>query len=842
MHLTDDTPMPTAPTTRTSPRADWTDVLDQVHARLAMVWPLTDYVAINPYEGLTDRNFWDARRFMRSFSNCETLPPMSHYRDHDQAGRFDLNDVRQAIEELRTDGFCCVDGVTEQHVMTMLRSATDAVPTAPSRVDSSRCWTISQQVDRESGSDWTSVIVDEIGKHCGRHYDRGQAIWRTPGPSTSLYESWRSAASRDLEIEILGLTGFRDFVKTLPSTPRAAVETLMSRLDVATEMGERVLLAEIMTVPGWGAWTKYQSVIAERSGTSNDDSMALLAMRLAYDVAVGTKTGQRIAWPLDAPSPRTSGKVTEGPIADEVTRLVALRAMEIAHRKRLLEIISESVSFKRSIATEKSPRFQMVFCIDVRSERIRRHLEACDDAIQTFGFAGFFGLPIAHAKLGESTVRPQVPALISPALTVHETAPADLWTRRGHLRDWRSLWKSFQRSCIGGFGFVESFGMTYAAQLIRRSLKLVARDPTRDGVDVAAGRTVSPTRQRWAEQGFGLETQLDLVQGILRGIGLKSFGRLVAFCGHGSQTENNPLQAGLDCGACGGHSGEFNAKVAAMLLRQSDIRVGLARRGVVIPDETVFIAMLHNTTTDELTIFDAATIPATHAGDVAMLREHCRTASATTRLERGAVDGPSCHRVADAPANWFARCRDWSEVRPEWGLAGNAAFIVGPRSMTRGGSLDGRAFLHSYVAADDPEGAVLEQIMTAPLVVAHWINQQYYASSVDPDVFGSGTKTIHNVVGKFGIWAGNGGDLLTGLPWQSVHDGRSLQHEPMRLQAIIAASTSSIDRVLAAHPRLDALMVGGWMHLVAIDDDGTARRYDGQRRWSILPREKNDRG
>ena len=62
--------------------------------------------------------------------------------------------------------------------------------------------------------------------------------------------------------------------------------------------------------------------------------------------------------------------------------------------------------------------------------------------------------------------------------------------------------------------------------------------------------------------------------------------------------------------------------------------------------------------------------------------------------------------------------------------------------------------------------------MTAPMIVAHWINMQYFASTVDNDHFGSGNKTIHNVVGRFGILSGNGGDLMTGLPWQSLHAER----------------------------------------------------------------------
>ncbi len=50
------------------------------------------------------------------------------------------------------------------------------------------------------------------------------------------------------------------------------------------------------------------------------------------------------------------------------------------------------------------------------------------------------------------------------------------------------------------------------------------------------------------------------------------------------------------------------------------------------------------------------------------------------------------------------------------------------------------------------------------MVVASWINLQYYGSTVDNNLFGSGNKVINNVVGTFGVWQGNSGDLQTGLP------------------------------------------------------------------------------
>jgi uncharacterized protein YbcC (UPF0753/DUF2309 family) len=180
------------------------------------------------------------------------------------------------------------------------------------------------------------------------------------------------------------------------------------------------------------------------------------------------------------------------------------------------------------------------------------------------------------------------------------------------------------------------------------------------------------------------------------------------------------------------------------------------------------------------------------------------------------------------------RSRDWSEIRPEWGLAGNAAFIAAPRDFTRRVSLGGRSFLHSYDQRLDPDFAVLEQIMTAPLVVANWINLQYYASSVDPSHFGSGSKAIHNVVGRFGLFSGNGGDLMTGLPWQSVHDGQDYQHQPLRLLAVLAAPRQAIDAIIAKHETVADLLVNGWLQLVAVEDD-KYYRYTEQQLWDELP-------
>ncbi|CRI67204.1 hypothetical protein THIOKS1460001 [Thiocapsa sp. KS1] len=116
--------------------------------------------------------------------------------------------------------------------------------------------------------------------------------------------------------------------------------------------------------------------------------------------------------------------------------------------------------------------------------------------------------------------------------------------------------------------------------------------------------------------------------------------------------------------------------------------------------------------------------------------------------------------------------------------------------------------------------------MTAPMVVATWINLQYYGSTVDNRRFGSGNKVLHNVVGgAIGVLEGNGGDLRTGLPMQSLHDGRRWIHEPLRLSVVLQAPETPIEEIIARHALVRELLDNGWLHLFRWDDrDGSIQR------------------
>lgn len=107
--------------------------------------------------------------------------------------------------------------------------------------------------------------------------------------------------------------------------------------------------------------------------------------------------------------------------------------------------------------------------------------------------------------------------------------------------------------------------------------------------------------------------------------------------------------------------------------------------------------------------------------------------------------------------------------------------------------------------------------MTAPLVVAQWINMEHYFSAVDNEVYGSGSKVYHNVVGRVGVMSGVSSDLRIGLPAQTVLNGPVPYHEPMRLLAVIEAPRERIRRSILRHPLLEQLFDLDWVSLIALD-------------------------
>lgn len=805
--------------------------LGAVAKKIAPVWPLESFVAVNPYLGMIGDDFRSVAHRLRRVAGARMTMPLDFYLDAFDRGEVTTEDVAEALVAAGRpeDPESFLRGVRE-----MAAATTTPEPTVPTVADVAR---------RVTGTDWVRFTTDRISAWASSHFDQGQAEWGPGRTEPSLYAAWRSEAELDRTPEIMGVAGFRSAVASLPSEPLAAAEAALTRLGLPEEGLDAYIHRLGLRVGGWAAHAS--RIVWDRGlyeGAEDDTLVQFLCVLLSFEVALLEglqKRGVASAW---AQARQQLAAVENTPTGDLDDCLVLQAAFERAAQRKLEAQFNDRAPVRRIDPKGARPRAQAVFCIDVRSEVYRRHLEAADGGIETLGFAGFFAFPVEFVPLAHDRGGTQCPVLLTPAAKIEEGLPdedEELEAIEGRRlsHEVKRAWQSFKMGAVSCFSFVGPVGLAYLPKLFTDGFGWTrpVPHPAEEGLGrevVKAKDARLAVRERNGETtGLSLEQRVDLAAGALGAMSLTSgFARLVLITGHGSTTVNNPHATGLDCGACGGRTGEANARVAAHVLNDPEVRSRLAERGIEVPEDTVFLACQHDTTTDEVAIFNRNSVPSTHSKDLADLEAALEQAGKSCRAERA---GRLCLRDGEAVDRAvLARSRDWAQVRPEWGLAGCSAFIVAPRHRTQSLSFGGRSFLHSYEWRQDEGFSVLELIMTAPMVVASWISLQYYASTVDNQLFGCGNKTLHNVVGMIGVLEGNAGDLRTGLPWQSVHDGAQLQHDPLRLNVMIEAPTEAMNAIIEKHEMVRHLLDNGWLHLYAIDEEGhLTLKYDGNFAW-----------
>jgi len=831
-----------------------------------------------------------------------------------------------------------------------------------------RTMTVYEVVDSLFGTRVGKTIDDSLIKLCASFLDEGQAVWGMPYREKSLYGAWREFMGgkefpQDPEEVILlaferfgigeeiqedyvlrelsRLHGWAGFMRWRSSVreyywqvryPADLVDYLAVRLALSMNLLERERelpveakvdnLVEFIRENPEEALLRWEFFSGKcPPGMAFEVERSILEGELRYDLFTRYIEERAISESRRTASSLLS--VWKGAGLD-VKELVGMGKEELlvlvsfleefaqkegfiwlrAHERTKMEKLLGSVSLHKK---EKREAFaQALFCIDVRSERFRRNLERVGD-YETYGIAGFFGVPISFIELGKGHETYLCPVLIKPKNVVMETY-RDLHKEEESIKKvLKEILHDLKNNVLTPYITVEAIGLLFGfdmvgktffplgyssfrekleekkpssrllidklsreevldivgllqREIITRALKdrfgieglgeetierlrLVAleeihhEDVRRElGVDEETfGEIISTLRKEYHVEkgytriqveklgkiGFTLEEQVFFVERALRSIGLtENFGRFVFVIGHGSKSDNNPYESALDCGACGGDHGAVNAIVFSLMANKREVRDRLREIGIEIPPETVFVPCEHNTTTDEIEILSTEMVPPHYIPFLERAISDFRKAGALVAFERcGELPNLRCEEMDTAVRNVKRNSVDWTQVRPEWGLSGNYAFVIARRELTASADLGGKVFLHSYEWEKDPKGTLLEVILSGPLIVGEWINMEHYFSTVDNDTFGSGSKVYHNVVGRFGVMYGNQSDLRTGLPAQTVLRGSLPFHEPVRLITLIEAPLDRVERVIGKIKKLRELVYGRWINLIVLDPD-----------------------
>lgn len=677
------------------------------------------------------------------------------------------------------------------------------------------------------------AVNRELIKWCGVFLDMGQGTIEAPNRNKGFYAAFKSLSCYDKSLH-QGCKNTQSWLNNLPEDAEEAIILCLNKLGVASDYQESFIKESFSYLPGWAGHVKWRAVWKNPSATQDYCPVTLvdfIAVRLILTASL---------WP----EARWEKKSNKNETAFIESMLAQITKSEQSYQHELMKQLMPQLKNIQSAKTRADA--QLVFCIDVRSEAFRRSIEPLG-AYETLGFAGFFGIPARIHDFNSQSTKDSCPVLLKPRYDIKEQPIAAALPCVKKAEEGRALFKMLKNvyydlkyNYSTPFALVETLGAWCGIAMLAKTVAPGLSDKaagalSRQFMPILATQPVIQMNSSSSVYGIAPSEQALYGEAVLKMMGLtEHFAKLVVFCGHRSTTKNNPYASALDCGACGGNHGGSNAKILAAILNSQSVRQTLAERGISIPDDTLFYAAEHDTTTDEMTLFETDSRRQSHQDLLQDLKRDLSLARSINAQARCHTFGLT--KQSNSIQTTLTRSSDWAEVRPEWGLARNAAFIIGPRQLTRNINLDGRSFLHSYDWMQDEDGSSLETILTAPMVVAEWINTQYLFSTLDNVSYGSGSKVTHNVTGLLGVMQGNGSDLMHGLALQSVNSSdEDAYHEPQRLLTIVYAPRDKVDAIIARQDILKTLFFNAWVTLVVIEPtQELAYQLDREGHWNLL--------
>ena len=783
--------------------------------------PIKDFIQQNTLACLQDKPFHEALAIAAKIYGARSYLPLSYYQARYRSGRISPHSLRYALEMIEPDStrrLSLRDKVLRDEPETFSR------PTSIAQHGVRSLWLTSLEVNLDA------LAHPILFRLIGNFLDQGISQWSIAREGESLW----SCIGRMVRASIVSLHPFQnpESREIFKMDVDDAIRYALHRLAGKREYFERYLLEMALAHPGWSGMVRVieknpQRLLSPRNIRLKDFLAVELAIQLAILSDRCGKTFPSVSSTAGVEAIDSLERIMTNPLLPKTLR-VWQEAFEHSLYIELLAGLKKSATLRHK--NSQPPLAQALFCIDDRECSIRRHLEEVNSSIKTYGAAGFFGIDFYYRGVGDIYPVAQCPAVITPRHLVLESVPDEgsplkkTNTETGHL-------PFGSRSLMKGWLFTQTAGLGYAVRLafdtfrpgsnllklrqlsevdVRTRLHLLRESDEPD----AEGRLLGFSRQEMAEK----------LEGLLKSIGLvRDFAPIVVVIAHGSTSTNNTHFAAYDCGACAGKPGAPNARAFAQMANDPQVREILCARGIDIPETTLFVAAMHNTTSDEVTYFDRHDWPEPIPMPLVTFQR-----SMDEALERNAHErcrwfelGPSAKTLAAAIEHVKTRSTSIFEPRPEYDHNNNLYCVVGNRDLTSSLFIDRRSFLHSYQPADDLDGSTLARILGAIIPVCGGINLQYFFSRIDNSAYGAGTKLPHNVIGLLGVANGVEGDLRTGLSSQMVEI-----HEAARLMIVVEQVPAIIDQAFSQISHLMNWLDNEWVRFASLDpSDQTIHIY-----------------
>ncbi len=774
--------------------------------------PIKDFIHHNTLHAVQEHPFHEGVAIAAKIFGARSYLPLADYQSMHQEGRITQHAIDWAIEHSG-----CTDLKQEKLRDTLFEQdhTSHYPPVSLANHGIRNTWLTQLEIDLNA------LVHPIFFRLLANFLDQGISSWNLPKNGEHFWNCIvRLAQNSLLPLYPLNEPAAYDL---LSKSPDEVIHFCLDKIVGDEQLYEQYLLEMLLAHPGWSGMVhvieQNPNMLLARREISLKEMIAVeLAIELAF---LHKKIGIHI--PSVASMPYTSGTPLLKDGGFKPTIPLRLRvwheAMEWSLHSELLLALKANHQAKTDSATKPVPEAQALFCIDDRECSLRRNLEETNPAIETFGAAGFFGIDFFYQGLDDAYPVAQCPNIIIPKHLIKEssnTPKSNDKAKAGKLTTVHFTAHSMFR----GWLYTQTLGIGYAAKM--------AWDVFRPGSKLPNIRALSEVEShsqlhllRESDEltpdghllGFSFTEMADRLAGLLRNIGLtQNFAPLIVVVAHGSSSVNNPHFAAYDCGACSGKPGAPNARAFAWMANHESVRAILRERGIDIPDETRFIAALHNTSRDEITYFDPHLlqqhpVPGLIAFQEAMGQALQRNARERNRWFELAPQGQT-NEIAHAHVK--ERSTSIFEPRPEYNHSNNLYAIVGRRQLTRDLFMDRRAFLHSYDPQTDAQGDIMVRILSAVIPVCGGINLEYLFSRIDNSVYGAGTKLPHNVIGLLGVANGVEGDLRTGLPQQMIE-----VHQPARLLIVVEQSCDIMNKTINKLGALKEWLDNEWVRVVA---------------------------